>query len=267
MEADPMDEETGLLRVGNKVNKVKYVPSQETHVFRRVPSQNEAVDSTCEPPPGGTEVVEEVRKKQEKELIERMQRYQNEAKSTPPGSTYQRIGSDYSLNSVSDLFNIGGDAREEPTEKSRRIANVSIFVIAVLWTALCVLTIYGEECIARVDWWAILLICVLGCVIICFIVFIARQPKNRTKLIFQVPFVPCIPMASMMINIYLMLTLSSATWIRFAVWMALGKHGMPFAHLLKWCIYAKENQTTGEYQDCEKDNRDWETTSSFQCYA
>jgi len=48
------------------------------------------------------------------------------------------------------------------------------------------------------------------------------QPRNNEKLSFKVPFVPLLPGFSIFVNIYLMMKLSVATWIRFLVWLSIG---------------------------------------------
>lgn len=41
--------------------------------------------------------------------------------------------------------------------------------------------------------------------------------------LFQVPLLPFLPVLSMFINVYLMMQLDKGTWLRFAMWMAIGK--------------------------------------------
>lgn len=48
------------------------------------------------------------------------------------------------------------------------------------------------------------------------------QPRNSKPISFQVPCVPVVPLFSVLINLYLMLNLSTATWLRFLIWMAFG---------------------------------------------
>lgn len=50
-------------------------------------------------------------------------------------------------------------------------------------------------------------------------------------ILIQVPLLPILPVISVFVNVYLMLKLSSATWIRFGVWMFLGRwHGIRILH-------------------------------------
>ncbi|KAJ8895293.1 hypothetical protein PR048_000618 [Dryococelus australis] len=66
---------------------------------------------------------------------------------------------------------------------------------------------------------AVALEVLVGCLIV---VSITLQPKSSRHLPFRVPFVPLLPALSIFINIYLMMMLDVLTWIRFAVWMAIG---------------------------------------------
>lgn len=50
---------------------------------------------------------------------------------------------------------------------------------------------------------------------------------NKRFLLFQVPLLPFLPVLSMFINVYLMMQLGKGTWLRFAVWMAVG-NSYPF---------------------------------------
>uniref|UniRef100_A0A8C4DR46 Solute carrier family 7 member 3a n=1 Tax=Dicentrarchus labrax TaxID=13489 RepID=A0A8C4DR46_DICLA len=54
------------------------------------------------------------------------------------------------------------------------------------------------------------------------VVIIWRQPESKEALTFKVPLLPWLPLFSVFVNIYLMMQLDMGTWIRFAVWMAIG---------------------------------------------
>lgn len=55
------------------------------------------------------------------------------------------------------------------------------------------------------------------------IYFLLKIPsKIPLHLDFRVPFMPWVPLISVAVNIYLMVSLDPTTWIRFAVWCALG---------------------------------------------
>ncbi|CAH8481588.1 unnamed protein product [Schistosoma turkestanicum] len=68
--------------------------------------------------------------------------------------------------------------------------------------------------------WMFVAITIVMSVIICL--SLARQPENQAIVAFKVPGVPWLPAVSIFINIYLMMKLSSATWVRFVIWMIIG---------------------------------------------
>ncbi|CAH8506158.1 unnamed protein product [Schistosoma guineensis] len=74
--------------------------------------------------------------------------------------------------------------------------------------------------IVTIPIWTFVGLMILISIIICSA--LARQPENKTPVAFKVPGVPWIPAISIFINVYLMVKLSGATWIRFLVWMIIG---------------------------------------------
>ncbi|XP_015752511.1 PREDICTED: cationic amino acid transporter 2-like, partial [Acropora digitifera] len=65
---------------------------------------------------------------------------------------------------------------------------------------------------------AVIIFYLIGCTLL-----LLWLPQNKTPLPFMVPFVPVLPLVSVFINVFLMLKLSYLTWLRFAVWMVIGK--------------------------------------------
>uniref|UniRef100_H2Z098 Uncharacterized protein n=1 Tax=Ciona savignyi TaxID=51511 RepID=H2Z098_CIOSA len=106
------------------------------------------------------------------------------------------------------------------TKNSHKLTCNHFLISVVIMTLLSVLLVWGGENIMR--WWGILLISVMVVLILLLGGVIARQPQSRRALLFKTPLVPSIPLLSIFINIYLMLKLPGATWIRFGVWMVVG---------------------------------------------
>lgn len=72
--------------------------------------------------------------------------------------------------------------------------------------------------------WVLVLLIVLVILAAVVLLLICLQPRETFSRVFRVPLVPIVPAISIFINIYLMLQLDVMTWIRFGVWMAIGKY-------------------------------------------
>lgn len=124
------------------------------------------------------------------------------------------------------------DPVPSPTEETSFRATVCICVTSVLFVFASALAIWGQDAILAHQGWAIFLACLIGVLILVTVMYLFRQPRNDTPLPFMVPFVPWIPLLSIFVNIFLMLKLSYLTWIRFAVWMVIGKSIRTFCFVL-----------------------------------
>ncbi|CAL1573230.1 unnamed protein product [Knipowitschia caucasica] len=111
---------------------------------------------------------------------------------------------------------------KNPTHISGNIVYCTTAIISVFITVLCVLlaNFLDKLMTASPDVLVPVIILALLCVI-CFII-ICRQPQSKEALTFKVPLLPSLPLFSVFVNIYLMMQLDMGTWLRFAVWMAIG---------------------------------------------
>lgn len=142
------------------------------------------------------------------------------------GTSYS-IGSSVSSRSLLSLFVDGtrgpGDAIRRPDEQTTHISRVMILILVVVTTMLDFsLVLYGPTLYQLEP--LPLLVCSLLLVATLVLGFLLNrlpvaEPSANS---FEVPMVPTIPLFSVVINTYLMLNLSVMTWIRFAVWMAIG---------------------------------------------
>ncbi|NXH74431.1 CTR3 protein, partial [Hydrobates tethys] len=121
--------------------------------------------------------------------------------------------------SLATLFNPSAD---NPTVLSGRVIYICVSVIATLITVICVVLTLKVSALkdASVGWITALVLLLVALLIPTIIVW--RQPQSNVRLNFKVPFLPLLPIFSIFINILLMVQLSAGTWVRFAVWMAVG---------------------------------------------
>ncbi|XP_066296382.1 high affinity cationic amino acid transporter 1-like isoform X2 [Branchiostoma lanceolatum] len=113
--------------------------------------------------------------------------------------------------------------RGAATERTGQIVSYAVLLLGVIIVCLTALLVYAEvPLFTEVSWWSVLLVCVCASFILGIITIIWVQPESTLGLKFKVPALPLLPIFSMFVNIYLMMKLSAPTWIRFAVWMAVG---------------------------------------------
>ncbi|XP_064182480.1 cationic amino acid transporter 2-like [Anguilla rostrata] len=109
-----------------------------------------------------------------------------------------------------------------PTARTSKIVTTCTAIIVVLVLGLAVILTVALRSLARRSLWSLLCLSVLLVAIILGTLLIWRQPKNPTRAAFMVPFIPVLPIVSVFINVYLIVQLGPDTWIRYAVWMAVG---------------------------------------------
>lgn len=101
--------------------------------------------------------------------------------------------------------------------------NLTIDSTAILLIILDAILVFCEKQLIALDIATLGVATFVFLLLIHSIIVLACQPQSLHKISFQVPCVPYIPVLSMFVNFYLMLQLSVSTWIRFSIWMAIGK--------------------------------------------
>ncbi|KAM9782064.1 high affinity cationic amino acid transporter 1 isoform X1 [Syngnathus typhle] len=105
----------------------------------------------------------------------------------------------------------------EPTSLSGFTVNICASIMGLLILVFSAMAVQGGLAVWNIVFLSIIFIM---CLLLTCIVW--RQPQSKTKLSFKVPLLPILPVVSMFVNVYLMMQLDRGTWIRFALWMALG---------------------------------------------
>ncbi|XP_067910802.1 cationic amino acid transporter 4 isoform X2 [Heterodontus francisci] len=101
---------------------------------------------------------------------------------------------------------------------------VTVAVVAFFLCSVCLgcILVFGLSHLHLPQWAYILFIVFFatGLLLSLFLIWIHEQHHKLNT--FQVPLVPLVPAISILLNVHLMLKLSLLTWVRFAVWMAVG---------------------------------------------
>ena len=118
---------------------------------------------------------------------------------------------------------LGVNQARHPSQRTALLAQVAIVISCFGFAGVIALINWASRDILLVKWWAIVVVILIGSLPICSIILLIRLPQNKTPLPFMVPCVPMLPLLSVFINTFLILKLSFLTWLRFAVWLAIGK--------------------------------------------
>ncbi|KAK2911337.1 hypothetical protein Q8A67_003470 [Cirrhinus molitorella] len=132
---------------------------------------------------------------------------------------------------------------KEANATSSKVVSMLTILTIVFAVILSVALTKGVQADVIDEWWMILIITLVSVAFLLTIIIIWRQPQNATKAAFMVPLVPLLPIFSTFINLYLMVQLGGETWIRYAVWMAVGLL-IYFCYGVHFSVQKKRNQSS-----------------------
>ncbi|KAK2705810.1 hypothetical protein QYM36_015980 [Artemia franciscana] len=117
---------------------------------------------------------------------------------------------------------LSADFLGSTTNRSQKKAYILIGSYCLLCLGLALILVLGETKLQAGDVGIAVGTAIIAALLAINLAWLAWQPRSKRTVYFMVPLVPLIPCLSILINIYLMMRLSTATWIRFGVWMLVG---------------------------------------------
>jgi amino acid transporter len=117
-------------------------------------------------------------------------------------------------------------SRYETDDNIHNDLTQNLLAIILIILSLCFISIYSFERHDYIHPISLIIFTFLVCLLIYLVYKNFSQRKqiqnDEIENLFLTPFVPWLPVFSIFCNIYLMLKLSSITWIRFILWMSIG---------------------------------------------
>ncbi|NXF29326.1 CTR2 protein, partial [Nyctibius bracteatus] len=109
-----------------------------------------------------------------------------------------------------------------PTSRSSAVVAWALTAVAALVCAVSWGSMAGLPCLRAGGAWCIAALALPLLGILAAALLIWRQPQSRERASFMVPCLPFLPLLSITINSILVARLSTAAWLRYLLWMAIG---------------------------------------------
>nr|XP_018900739.1 PREDICTED: high affinity cationic amino acid transporter 1-like [Bemisia tabaci] len=130
----------------------------------------------------------------------------------------------YTFSSVLSILST--EKESSPTARTVFIARISTTIFCAVTIIQTLILVLSESIFSAESFWSVLstLVVLANFVILGATMYvISLQPQSDTTYLkFRVPGVPVVPCCCIFMNTYLMAQLDFHTWVRFAVWLAVG---------------------------------------------